>query len=77
MAFGNTTVIEDLPFDVHAGKTFGFLGSNGSGEDHDPAGVVGDLSAHHRDPAHQRQDLRTGRRETAGCLPEERGLYKK
>ena len=32
MAFGNTTVIEDLSFDVHAGETFGFLVSNGSGK---------------------------------------------
>jgi ABC-2 type transport system ATP-binding protein len=32
MEFGETTVIKDLPLDVRAGETFGFLGSNGSGK---------------------------------------------
>lgn len=77
MAFGRTTVIEDLSFEVGAGEVFGFLGSNGSGKTttirallgiYQPTG--GELLVNGRpyDPA-QSRDL--------GYLPEERGLYKK
>jgi ABC-2 type transport system ATP-binding protein len=32
MSFGDTTVTKDLSCDARGGETFGFLGSNGSGE---------------------------------------------
>ena len=77
MAFGNTTVIEDLSFDVHAGETFGFLGSNGSGKTttlrallgiYQPTAGVLHIDGKVFEPA-------DGAR--LGYLPEERGLYKK
>jgi ABC-2 type transport system ATP-binding protein len=77
MSFGATTVIEDLSFDVHAGETFGFLGSNGSGKTttlrallgiYQPTAGVLHINGKTFEPA-------DGAR--LGYLPEERGLYKK
>ncbi|MFC4904150.1 ABC transporter ATP-binding protein [Kocuria oceani] len=77
MTFGNTTVINDLSFDVHAGETFGFLGSNGSGKTttlrallgiYQPTAGVLHINGKTFEPA-------DGAR--LGYLPEERGLYKK
>ena len=77
MDFGEKTVVRDLSFDVHAGETFGFLGSNGSGKTttlrallgiYQPTGGVLHIDGKVFDP-------RDGAR--LGYLPEERGLYKK
>ena len=77
MDFGDTTVIKDLSFDVRAGETFGFLGSNGSGKTttlrallgiYQPTAGILHIGGKPFDP-------RDGAR--LGYLPEERGLYKK
>lgn len=77
MDFGRQTVISDLSFDVHAGETFGFLGSNGSGKTttlrallgiYQPTAGVLHIGGKVFEP-------RDGAR--LGYLPEERGLYKK
>lgn len=77
MAFGDKVVIDDLSFDVGAGETFGFLGSNGSGKTttlrallgiYRPTAGILHVNGRPFDPA-------TGGR--LGYLPEERGLYKK
>jgi ABC-2 type transport system ATP-binding protein len=57
MDFGETTVIRDLSFDVHAGETFGFLGSNGSGKTTTLRALLGHLPAHRGHPAHRREIL--------------------
>jgi ABC-2 type transport system ATP-binding protein len=77
MDFGSQTVIRDLSFDVRAGETFGFLGSNGSGKTttlrallgiYQPTAGVLHIGGKVFEP-------RDGAR--LGYLPEERGLYKK
>lgn len=77
MDFGDKTVIKDLSFDVRAGETFGFLGSNGSGKTttlrallgiYQPTAGTLHISGKPFTPA-------DGAR--LGYLPEERGLYKK
>ncbi|NCU38115.1 ATP-binding cassette domain-containing protein [Candidatus Saccharibacteria bacterium] len=77
MAFGKTTVIENLDFDVRRGETFGLLGSNGSGKTTTIRALLGIY------PPTQGTLLVDGKPYSVsdstklGYLPEERGLYKK
>jgi len=77
MDFSNTTVIEDLSFEVKRGETFGFLGSNGSGKTTTLRALLGIyrptsgrllIDGETFTPEHSRR---------LGYLPEERGLYRK
>jgi ABC-2 type transport system ATP-binding protein len=77
MDFGRNTVIRDLSFDVQAGETFGFLGSNGSGKTTTIRALLGIYiptagTLHINGRNFQPED--GGK---LGYLPEERGLYKK
>jgi ABC-2 type transport system ATP-binding protein len=77
MDFGSQTVIRDLSFDVHAGETFGFLGSNGSGKTTTLRALLGiyQPTAGTLHIAGKPFEPSDGAR--LGYLPEERGLYAK
>ncbi|RYV52976.1 ABC transporter ATP-binding protein [Pengzhenrongella frigida] len=77
MDFGTQTAVRDLSFDVFAGETFGFLGSNGSGKTTTLRALLGiyQPTAGTLHIAGKVFEPRDGAR--LGYLPEERGLYKK
>ena len=75
--FGDFSAVEDLSFEVRAGRVFGFLGPNGAGKTTTIRMIVGitvpdqgsiELFGRKFSPAMQ---------DRIGYLPEERGLYKK
>lgn len=75
--FGNFTAVEDLSFEVRAGRVFGFLGPNGAGKTTTIRMIVG-ITA----PDEGRVELfgsaiTNELQNRIGYLPEERGLYKK
>lgn len=77
MDFGPITVIRDLSFDVHAGETFGFLGSNGSGKTTTIRALLGIYEPTAGILHINGRDFRPEHGHRLGYLPEERGLYKK
>ncbi len=75
--FGDFTAVDDLSFEVSAGRIFGFLGPNGAGKTTTIRMIVGitipdsgSVSLFGRSVSPLNQDR-------IGYLPEERGLYKK
>jgi ABC-2 type transport system ATP-binding protein len=74
--YGDTDVVADLSFDVHAGEVLGFLGPNGSGKTTTMRMILdivrparGEISVFGAPPGVEHQ----GR---IGYLPEDRGLYR-
>src|ERR1700712_4089715 len=77
MVFGRTTVIDDLSFDIRAGETFGFLGSNGSGKTTTIRALLGIYQPTAGVLTIDGRQFRPEDGDRLGYLPEERGLYKK
>jgi ABC-2 type transport system ATP-binding protein len=77
MDFGSQTVVRDLSFDVHAGETFGFLGSNGSGKTTTLRALLGIYQPTAGTLHIDGKAFEPGDGARLGYLPEERGLYKK
>jgi ABC-2 type transport system ATP-binding protein len=77
MSFGKKNVIRDLSFDIHAGETFGLLGSNGSGKTTTIRALLGIYQPTRGTLQINGQTFRPENGIKLGYLPEERGLYKK
>ncbi len=77
MAFGSTTVIDNLSFDVKKGETFGLLGSNGSGKTTTIRALLGIYPPTSGKLFVGGKPYSVSGSIRLGYLPEERGLYKK
>ncbi len=77
MKFGNTSVIDNLSFEVKRGETFGLLGSNGSGKTTTIRTLLGIYQATTGELLIDDKPYRVDGGVRLGYLPEERGLYKK
>jgi ABC-2 type transport system ATP-binding protein len=75
--FGDFTAVEDLGFEVRAGRVFGFLGPNGAGKTTTIRMIVGITAPDDGKIELFGRTLDNALQDRIGYLPEERGLYKK
>jgi ABC-2 type transport system ATP-binding protein len=75
--FGDFSAVEDLSFDVRAGRVFGFLGPNGAGKTTTIRMIVGITVPDEGSIELFGQKISHALQDRIGYLPEERGLYKK
>lgn len=75
--FGDFTAVEDLSFDVRAGRVFGFLGPNGAGKTTTIRMIVGITVPDEGSVELFGERISPHLQNRIGYLPEERGLYKK
>lgn len=75
--FGDFTAVEDLSFDVKAGRVFGFLGPNGAGKTTTIRMIVGITAPDEGKVEIFGEKFSSDLQNRIGYLPEERGLYKK
>jgi len=75
--FGDFTAVDDLSFDVRAGRVFGFLGPNGAGKTTTIRMIVGITAPDDGKIELFGEQMSAALQDKIGYLPEERGLYKK
>ena len=75
--YGDYTAVEDLSFDVMAGRVFGFLGPNGAGKTTTIRMIVGITAPDEGTIKLKGETISHKLQSRIGYLPEERGLYKK
>lgn len=75
--FGDFTAVEDLSFEVRAGRVFGFLGPNGAGKTTTIRMIVGITAPDEGKIGLFGEKNPSEIQDRIGYLPEERGLYKK
>lgn len=75
--FGEFTAVEDLSFNVRAGRVFGFLGPNGAGKTTTIRMIVGITAPDEGKVELFGEHMSARLQDRIGYLPEERGLYKK
>ena len=75
--FGEFTAVDDLSFDVRAGRVFGFLGPNGAGKTTTIRMIVGITFPDEGSVELFGERVSASLQNRIGYLPEERGLYKK
>jgi ABC-2 type transport system ATP-binding protein len=75
--FGDFAAVEELSFDVRAGRVFGFLGPNGAGKTTTIRMIVGITAPDSGTIPLKGERISYDLQNRIGYLPEERGLYKK
>jgi len=75
--FGDFTAVDNLSFNVRAGRVFGFLGPNGAGKTTTIRMIVGITAPDEGKIELFGQKMASNLQDKIGYLPEERGLYKK
>ncbi len=75
--YGDFTAVENLSFNVRAGRVFGFLGPNGAGKTTTIRMIVGITAPDEGLIELFGQKVSSASQNKIGYLPEERGLYKK
>jgi ABC-2 type transport system ATP-binding protein len=75
--FGEFTAVNDISFEVKAGRVFGFLGPNGAGKTTTIRMIVGITAPDEGTIELFGEKMSSELQDRIGYLPEERGLYKK